>query len=128
MSDTSDESALLVLSERLAHRKSGFEQWIDPALAAVATTDSAWALGESLRFDRNLQLPSKIVIAIYRRLFELGVDDVQTKVCFARYLLLHGPQWDVEAEAILDEVEDVARLAGFWDGPHLGHHPVFFGQ
>ena len=65
-------------------------------------------------------------MAVYRRLFALGVDDVHTKLCFAGYALLNGPDWDDEANAILQEIEPAARQAGLWKTRHLGHHPVFF--
>jgi hypothetical protein len=85
-------------------------------------------LGEVLRLDEGLELPVPVVVAAYRRLLVLGAGDVRTKLCFARYLLLHGPQWDDEATALQAEVEGAARSAGLWNAPHLGHHPVFFND
>lgn len=101
--------------------------------AAVAQTislcrdaDSPRLLGEVLRLDEGLELPREVVVAVYRRLLALGVADARTRLCFARYMLLMGPDWDEEANAILADVEESARAAGPWDAPHLGHHPVFF--
>lgn len=71
-------------------------------------------------------LPVEVVKATYERLFNLGASDAHTKACYARYLLLHGPAWDDEAEAILGEVEDVLTAAGLGEGSPFGHHPVFY--
>lgn len=85
-------------------------------------------LGEALRLDEGLELPVDVVVAVYRRLMALGAKDARTVVCFARYMLLHGPEWDAEATSLLANVEDSARACGLWDSPHLGHHPVFFAD
>ncbi len=71
-------------------------------------------------------MPFDVVRSCYLRLFGLGISDVHTRLCYARYLLLRGPTWDGEAQGILGEIEEVARAAGLWDSPFLGHHPVFF--
>lgn len=105
-----------------------WEQVVGKALELAETESSLRVLGEALRLDDGLELPVEVVVAVYRRLMELGASDVRTKVCFARYLLLHGPKWDVEANSLLCEVEVAARAAGLWDSPHLGHHPVFFAD
>lgn len=103
-----------------------WEQVANQAQCLCEAETSPRTLGEALRLDEGLELPVEIVIAIYRRLMKLGVTDVRTRLCFARYLLLHGPEWDDEANSIVSEVEDLARSAGLWDSTHLGHHPVFF--
>lgn len=92
----------------------------------VAVEESAFRLGEVLRCDIRLDLPVEVVKLTYERLFALGVSDARTRLCYARYLLLHGPDWDEQANRILAEVGDAARAAGLYDSPHLGHHPVFY--
>jgi len=99
---------------------------IEQSIGRIKGLTSVRALGEGLRLDEGLELPVGIVIATYRRLIELGVQDARIIICFARYLLLHGPAWDDEANALLAQTEEVARAAGIWDAPHLGHHPVLF--
>ena len=91
----------------------------------VAVEESLLVLGDVLRADVSLDLPFRAICAVYRRLFALGVDDVRTRLCYARYVLLHSVA-DDEADRIIAEVEAPARAAGLWDGHHLGHHPVFF--
>lgn len=106
------------------------QQWTERRsriVELIGTESSALRLGDVLRCDVGLDLPVEVVLAAYRRLFALGASDVYTKLCYARYLLLHGPDWDDEAQEILDSVEGVARAAGLWDAPILGHHPVFYG-
>lgn len=103
-----------------------WEANVESLLRLIRKEESALRLGDVLRFDLGLEMPISVVRATYARLFELGADDVHTKLCYARYLLLHGPDWDTEAEALLREVEPTARAAGLWDSPTLGHHPVFF--
>lgn len=76
--------------------------------------------------DVDFDIPADAIRAVYLRLFELGVIDVRTKLCYARYLLRHSPRWDDEANEILASVEGIARAAGFWDSSVHGHHPVFF--
>ena len=97
-------------------------------LAAVGTEDSPYRLGQVLAEDVHLDLPFTWVKATYERLFAIGVDDVRTRLCYARYLLLHGPTWDEVAQSILAQVEPAARGAGLWEAPQLGHHPVFFAD
>lgn len=72
-----------------------------------------------------MDLPMYLVLAVYRRLSELGVIDARTRVCMAQWLLLHGPDWDDEANAMLEDIRDVARRARVWDSPWRAHHPVF---
>lgn len=95
-------------------------------MALVVAESSALRLGDVLRYDAGLDLPVSIVKATYERLFRLGVDDIRTRLCYARYLLLHGPEWDSEARGILAEIEQKARVAGLWESNLLGHHPVFY--
>jgi hypothetical protein len=94
----------------------------------VAAEESTFRLGEVLRRDVGMDLPVEAVKLTYERLFALGVRDARTRLCYARYLLLHGPDWDELANGIVAEVEDAARAAGLWDSPHLGHHPVFYAD
>ena len=103
-----------------------WERSVRAARSLCESESSVRTLGEVLRADEALEVPVPIIIAVYRRLFDLRVCDVRTRVCFARYLLLHGPEWDDEAASVLSEVEETARAARLWDEPHLGHHPVFF--
>ena len=102
-----------------------WEVQVSQLLTLIAVEDSAFRLGEILRLDAALDMPFDVVRACYLRLFGLGVSDVHTRLCYARYLLLHGPTWDGEAQDILGEIEEVARAPGLWDAPFLGHHPVF---
>jgi hypothetical protein len=97
-------------------------------LALINSEESPRRLGDLLRLDIGLDLPIEAVKAAYERLLHLGVNDARTRLCYARYLLLHGPQRDRPAHLILDEVEAPARAAGLWDSPVLGHHPVFFAD
>lgn len=99
---------------------------VERLLELIAAETSPFRLGEVLRCDICLELPVPVVKATYERLFELGADDALTRTCYARYLLLHGPDWDQYANAILAEVEPAARAAGLWDSTVLGHHPVFY--
>lgn len=103
-----------------------WEDAIKSFLSTVRDEESAYRLGEVLRLDRELDLPVRIVRATYHRLFELGATDARTRLCYARYSLLYGPEWDDEAHAIIAEVETAAKVGGFWDSPALGHHPVFY--
>ncbi|WP_431878571.1 hypothetical protein [Amycolatopsis sacchari] len=109
-----------------AWRPQDWDRAVESFLNMVKTEDSALRLGDVLRCDVGLSLPVVVVKATYDRLFELGVADVRTRLCYARYLLLHGPEWDREADEILRQVEGPARLAGIWDATFLGHHPVFY--
>ena len=104
------------------------ESGVERAIGLIAKERSLSVLGDVLRLDQGLEIPVEVVVSTYRRLLELGAADVRVVVCFARYLLLHGPEWDDEANAMLAQVEPVARAAGVWDGRHLGHHPVFFAD
>ncbi|MEV6905051.1 hypothetical protein [Amycolatopsis sp. NPDC051372] len=98
----------------------------DALLMLVQAETSAYRLGEVLRYDVGLSLPVAVVKATYERLFAIGVNDVRSRLCYARYLFMHGPDWDQEAEEILRQVEEPARLAGIWDADFVGHHPVFY--
>lgn len=99
---------------------------VERLLELVAAETSPFRLGEVLRCDVGLDLPVPVIKATYERLFELGVNDVHTRSCYAGYLLLHGPDWDDQANEILAEVEPAARAAGLWRSNVLGHHPVFY--
>lgn len=107
---------------------SEWERVVGQARELAETESSFRVLGEALRLDEGLELPVEVVVAVYRRLVALGASDARTTVCFARYLLLHGPEWDDEANSLLRDVEVTARAAGVWDSPHLGHHPIFFAD
>ncbi|WP_148085755.1 hypothetical protein [Amycolatopsis thermoflava] len=109
-----------------AWRSQEWDRAVETFLKLVKTEDSALRLGDVLRCDVGLSLPVVVIKATYDRLFELGVADVRTRLCYARYLLLHGPEWDRKANDILRHVEEPARLAGIWDAEFLGHHPVFY--
>lgn len=91
----------------------------------IQSESSALRLGEVLWMDEHLEISTDIIRAVYLRLFELGVDDVRTKLCYARYLLLNGPEWDNEANKIIESVKDLSRMVGIWDSPIHGHHPSF---
>lgn len=127
---------LEVLSDLVGQVRGSAEPWpagewdrvVDQARELAQAESSFRVLGEALRLDEGLELPVEIVVAVYERLMALGANDARTVVCFARYLLLHGPGRDDEANSLLGEVEAAARSAGLWDSPHLGHHPVFFAD
>lgn len=103
-----------------------FERDLARSIELVSGETSFRILGEVLQLDETLELPVDLVIAVYRRILALGGNDALTRLCFAGYLLLHGPRWDDEAIAMRAEVEPAAKAAGILDAPHLGHHPVFF--
>jgi len=129
-------SAVVALAGEIERRVSGkapndwgsthWDEQLSELLLLIAAEVSALRLGDILRLDAALEMPVNVVRSCYLRLFELGVSDVHTRLCYARYLLLHGPGWDGEAQDILGEIEEVAREAGLWDSRFLGHHPVFF--
>ncbi|MEV6896490.1 hypothetical protein [Amycolatopsis sp. NPDC051372] len=98
----------------------------DALLRLVKAETPAYRLGEVLRYDVGLSLPVNVVKTTYERLFALGVKDVRSRLCYARYLLMHGPDWDQEAREILGQLEEPARQAGVWNADFLGHHPVFY--
>lgn len=106
-------------------------QWTEPewndAVASfgevIQSVDSPRELGEVLRLDSMLELPFDVVVATYRRLFALGANDVLTKLCYARYLLLYDYEQDA-ASQILSEIEEAARAAGLWEGSLFAQHPV----
>jgi hypothetical protein len=79
--------------------------------------------------DRHLDLPRLVVVAVYERLFDLGVSDHLTRRCYAQYLkLMWGPDRDSEAAEILTEVEPTLEAAGFNIEPGFGHHPTFYAS
>lgn len=104
------------------------DRGVGEAKRLIGSESSFGVLGEALWLDADHEVPVEVVVAVYRRLMALGARDARTVVCFARYLLAHGPDWDDEANSMLAQVEPVARAAGLWDSPHLGHHPVFFSD
>lgn len=95
-------------------------------ISAIEMETSLADLGDILRVDIGLEVPFDIVVATYRRLFELGVSDARSWLCYAYYLKLHGPMWDDFADEIIAKYEDAGRVAGLYDNPTLGHHPVFY--
>lgn len=115
-------------------REVGVDQWssirweieISRMVELIKVESSARRLGDIFWLDVDLDLPPEVVRSVYLRLFEMGGNDVQTKLCYASYLLRHSPRWDLEAESILGTVEGLARDAGFWQSPVHGHHPVLF--
>lgn len=136
-SHSAENESVLRLATSIASQMQGagpvwtaerFEFAVERAVLLVQDERSPRTLGEILRLDEDLSMPVLLIIAVYGRLFELGVNDVHTRLCFARYLGMHGPDWDDEANGILHEISDAARDAGLWEGTHLGHHPVFFAD
>lgn len=130
-----NEADIVAIAQAVARQMDDTDvQWspsklneaVQQLLERVPSEKSAYKLGEVLRCDRGLHMPIDVIRATYQRLLVLGVTDARTRICYARYLLLHGPEWDAEAQAILKEVEAAARAAGLWDSPTLGHHPVFY--
>ena len=131
-----DKPSLVSLAGEIESRVSGktpddwdstaWDEQLSQLLSLIAVEGSAFRLGDILRLDAALDMPVDVVRSCYLRLFGLGVSDVHTRLCYARYLLLHGPTWDGEAQDILGGIEEAARAAGLWDSPFLGHHPVFF--
>lgn len=122
-------SMLHQISSSADSERWGSREW-DSAVARFAhlvqEETSALRLGDVLRCDAGMDLPARVVKLTYERLFELGVRDVRTKLCYARYLLLHGPEWDEQGLRVLAEVEAEAKVSGVWYAPLLGHHPVFY--
>lgn len=97
-------------------------------ISAIDQEESRTGLGDILRADMGLEVPVDIVIAAYRRLFDLGVSDAHSWICYAYYLRLHGPMWDDVADDIIAQYEEAARRAGILDNATLGHHPVFYSD
>lgn len=107
----------------------GEDKWaeqLERFLILIEAEESPYRLGQVLLHDSGLDLPVVVVKATYERLFELGASDVHTKLCYARYLLMHGPEWDDFANGILADVRDAAHAAGLWQNSLFGHHPVFY--
>ena len=107
----------------------GDDEWAEQLgrfLVLVEAEESPYRLGQVLRYDAGLDLPVDVVKATYERLFELGASDVHTRLCYARYLLMHGPEWDDLANGILADVREAADAAGLWQNSLFGHHPVFY--
>lgn len=46
-------------------------------------------------------MPFDIIQATYQHLLKLGFHDTDTLHNYAHYLLLHGPDWDAEANNII---------------------------
>ncbi|QRP42710.1 hypothetical protein [Amycolatopsis sp. FDAARGOS 1241] len=86
----------------------------DALLMLVQAEASASRVGEVLRYDDGLSLPVAVVKATYERLFAIEINDVRSRLCYARYLLVHGLDWDQEAGEILRQVEEPARQADVW--------------
>jgi hypothetical protein len=106
--------------------ESMWQAQLECFLTMVEAEESPYRLGQVLLHDAGLDLPVAVVKATYERLFELGASDVHTKLCYARYLLMHGPEWDDLAQGILAEIHDAADAAGLWENSRFGHHPVLY--
>lgn len=78
-----------------------WDEQLSQLVSLIAVEDSAFRLGDILRLDAALDMPFDVVRSCYLRLFGLGISDVHTRLCYARYLLLRGPTWDGEAQGIL---------------------------
>ncbi|MCP3976846.1 MAG: hypothetical protein GY720_20360 [bacterium] len=133
-----DRSPIVVLAKAIRDQyqpeDTGVEPWAEDGWETrlaemrrlIAVETSRFRLGEVLRMDAGLDMPVEVVIATYDRLFELGVRDDNTRLCYSSYLLLHRERLE-EAEAIRAEVIERASAAGLIDNETLGHHPVFYG-
>jgi hypothetical protein len=91
--------------------------------SALETEGSPFRLDEVLRLDAGLDLPFDIVRASYERLFDLGATDIHTRLCYARYLQMHGPPGSDVVERLLYELEAPARVAGLWRSPVPARRP-----
>ena len=58
-------------------------------------------LQKIIKLDTDLEMPFDIIQATYQQLLKLGCRDTDTLRNYAHYLLLHGPDWDAEANNIL---------------------------
>ncbi len=100
---------------------------IRSAETAIRAERNPYHLGLILDLDLNLDLPRRLVAAVYERLFELGITDALTRRCYAEYLkLMWGPDRESEADKILLEVQPALDAAGFDRHSGFGHHPTFY--
>lgn len=77
---------------------------VDAFLHAVRATGEPGELRRALELDREtLLLPPEPKNEAYERLLELIGRDPATLREYAMHLLLHGPDWDEKADAILAE-------------------------
>ncbi|MFB2893729.1 hypothetical protein ACE1CI_12525 [Aerosakkonemataceae cyanobacterium BLCC-F50] len=58
-------------------------------------------LQKIIELDTDLEMPFDIIQATYQQLLKLCFRDTNTLRNYAHYLLLHGPDWDAEANNIL---------------------------
>ncbi|NND04614.1 MAG: hypothetical protein HKN91_17705 [Acidimicrobiia bacterium] len=100
---------------------------VERCIRAVRKEESPFQLGVVLGLDTDLSMPVSLIKAVYERLLDLGADDALTRYRYAQYLLLHGPDWDDDAQVILGEVSEVIEAGGFAKAA-LGHHPVFYAE
>lgn len=122
------------MEHQVSDRAEGPDAWseamwaeqVERFLVLVKVEESPHRVGKVLLHDAGLDLPVAVVRATYERLFELGASDVHTRLCYARYLLLHGPAWDELANGILAEIRPAAEADGLWQNSLFGHHPVFY--
>jgi hypothetical protein len=63
-------------------------------------------LSKIIELDTDLEMPFDIIKATYQQLIKLGFRDTDTLSNYAHYLLLHGPDWDAEANNILAKLSN----------------------
>jgi len=82
------------LSSQMAEMKVRF-------LHEIIQVNQPDILQKIIELDTDLEMPFDIIKATYQHLLKLGFRDTDTLRNYAYYLLLHGPDWDVEANNIL---------------------------
>lgn len=85
------------LSSRMAEIKARF-------LQEIIHVNYPDFLRKIIEIDTDLEMPFDIIKATYQQLLKLGYRDTSTLRNYAHYLLLHGPDWDAEANNILAEL------------------------
>ncbi|MFB2835945.1 hypothetical protein [Floridanema evergladense] len=82
------------LSSQMAEMKVRF-------LQEIIQLNQPDMLQKIIELDTDLEMPFDIIKATYQQLLKLGYRDTNTLRNYAHYLLLHGPDWDAEANNIL---------------------------
>lgn len=82
------------LSSQMAEIKVRF-------LQGIIQVDRPDILQKIIELDADLEMPFDIIKVTYQQLIKLGCRDTNTLRNYAHYLLLHGPDWDVEANKII---------------------------
>ncbi len=123
------EYATRIVLEECGKQSFDDQEWANlkaELVRLIAEEESPFRLGELLRLDAGLDMPVDVVLAVYDRLFALGVKDHVTRVCYATYALTHRERLE-EASTILEEVSELTTDPELIGNTLLGHHPVFYG-